>query len=207
MTTQKKTSSRRKLKPKEMEVTGNLRSIWDQKKKSMKLTQESAAVLLGWTQGAVGQYLNGKIPLNTDAIIKWAALLKVQVQDIDPKSTLIINLDEAHNYMSTLDGSPLPEKLQYELDKQAPVAFTATPQQELREDNTLYMALNTETNQLELLKSVIETIETILVEEDITLTPEEKASAIIACLQTCIKRGIDKATSPDIAATAIHAVS
>jgi hypothetical protein len=75
-----------------------------------------------------------------------------------------------------------------------------------QEESALYMALKPETNQLELLHSVIKTIEQILEEEQITLTPEEKAQAIIACLQTCIKRGISNATDNAVAITAIHAV-
>ena len=48
------------------------------KKKELKLTQELAAELLGFeSQGTVSQYLNGKIPVNTDAALKFAALLKV----------------------------------------------------------------------------------------------------------------------------------
>ncbi|SEQ48564.1 hypothetical protein SAMN03080615_01639 [Amphritea atlantica] len=76
----------------------------------------------------------------------------------------------------------------------------------IQEKPALYMALTGTADQLELLRSVIETIETILEEEEIKLSPEEKAKSIIACLQTCVKRGTNLSADKAIAATAIQAV-
>lgn len=77
---------RRQLTPAEKASTQRLRYIWDAKKKALGLTQEKAAHLLGWSaQGSVGQYLNGRIPLNTDAILKFADLLQVDPAEIDPQ--------------------------------------------------------------------------------------------------------------------------
>ena len=62
-----------------------LRSLWDARKKDLKLTQEGAADKLGFTtQGAVSHYLNGYTPLNTDAVLKFAALLEVPPSAIRP---------------------------------------------------------------------------------------------------------------------------
>ncbi|MFV1943435.1 helix-turn-helix transcriptional regulator, partial [Pseudomonas luteola] len=62
-----------------------LRAIWDRKKTELALTQKKAAELLGYSnQGVVGQYINGHIALNTDAIIKFAKLLRVAPFEIDP---------------------------------------------------------------------------------------------------------------------------
>ena len=62
-----------------------LKLIWNQKKKELGLTQEKAAHLMGWhSQAAVAQYLNGKIPLNTDAKMKFAELLNVSPASIWP---------------------------------------------------------------------------------------------------------------------------
>ncbi|MGC9715930.1 helix-turn-helix domain-containing protein, partial [Escherichia coli] len=65
------------------EASKNLKAAWNARKKELKLTQELAAELLGFeSQGTVSQYLNGKIPVNTDAALKFAALLKVKPEDI-----------------------------------------------------------------------------------------------------------------------------
>lgn len=65
--------------------TERLRKIWDRKKVELRLTQEKAADALGFsTQATVSQYLRGKIPLNTDTILKFAALLQVKPEEISP---------------------------------------------------------------------------------------------------------------------------
>lgn len=48
----------------------------EREKVTLRLTQEKAADALGFsTQATVSQYLNGSIPLNTDATLKFSALL------------------------------------------------------------------------------------------------------------------------------------
>lgn len=78
---------RRSLTEHETQCAKNLREIWDSKKKQLGLTQESAGELLRMTQGGVGQYLNGIIPLNIDAKLKFAKLLGVHISEIDPQMT------------------------------------------------------------------------------------------------------------------------
>ncbi|WP_444923472.1 S24 family peptidase [Microbulbifer sp. DLAB2-AF] len=78
-------TKRRQLTPEEKASTQRLRDIWDKRRKVLGLTQEKAAHLLGWSsQSAVGAYLQGRIPLNTDATIKFAELLEVEPAEIDP---------------------------------------------------------------------------------------------------------------------------
>lgn len=49
------------------------------------LTQEALAHLCNWkTQGAVNQYLNGKIPLNLQALLKFSKALGVEPEEISP---------------------------------------------------------------------------------------------------------------------------
>ena len=80
------TMARRPLTPQEEFWRENLRRIYDQKKKSLGLTQEKLAEKCGWkSQGSVGQYFLGRIPLNTDAKIKLANALEIPVTDIDPE--------------------------------------------------------------------------------------------------------------------------
>lgn len=80
------TTKRRPLTAEERLAKDNLRRIWEEKKGPLKLTQESAAHRFGWkNQSAAGQYLNGTIPLNTEAALRFAALLQVAPSDIDPR--------------------------------------------------------------------------------------------------------------------------
>lgn len=79
-------TSRRELTKEEKSWQKNLRDIWEKKKDKLGLTQEKLAAKIGWkTQAAVTSYLNGRIPLNTDAKIKFAKALEVHVSEIDPE--------------------------------------------------------------------------------------------------------------------------
>lgn len=80
------------------EASKNLKAAWNARKKELKLTQELAAELLGFeSQGTVSQYLNGKIPVNTDAALKFAVLLKVKPEDIRE------DLKDLMNYVRSSD--------------------------------------------------------------------------------------------------------
>jgi plasmid maintenance system antidote protein VapI len=48
-----------------------------------QLTQVEAAKQLGISQPCLNQYLRGRIPLNTDTIIKFATLFNVAPSEID----------------------------------------------------------------------------------------------------------------------------
>jgi len=74
------------LSPEQALWAANLKRLWLARKQKVGklLTQEMAASRFGWTQSAIGQYLNAKIPLNTDAKLKFASLLECSIQDIDP---------------------------------------------------------------------------------------------------------------------------
>lgn len=62
-----------------------LYAIWKRKKIEFNLTQKEAADLLGWTAGALSQYLNGHTSLKPEAIIKLANFLEVDPCEIDPQ--------------------------------------------------------------------------------------------------------------------------
>lgn len=80
------------LEADEAEATQRLRDIWNEKKVTLRLTQEKAAEALGFsTQATVSHYLNGNIPLNTDATLKFAALLGVKPEDIRPDLEQLMN--------------------------------------------------------------------------------------------------------------------
>ncbi|CAI0728609.1 helix-turn-helix domain-containing protein [Serratia grimesii] len=76
----------------EIEAASRLKKIWDEKKITLRLTQEKAADALGFsTQATVSHYLNGTMPLNTDATLKFAALLGVKPEAIRPDLTDMMN--------------------------------------------------------------------------------------------------------------------
>ena len=56
-------------------AANNLRKIWDLRKSEIGITQTEAAKQLGWTQGALAQYLNNITELNPPAITKLANFL------------------------------------------------------------------------------------------------------------------------------------
>ena len=57
-----------------------LRVYWSQ----ANITQAQAADRLGISQSCVNQYLNNKIRLNTDTIIRFARLFGISAAEIDP---------------------------------------------------------------------------------------------------------------------------
>ena len=66
------------------EIAGNLKRIWNIRKKERKVTQALAASQLNWTQGALSQYLNGITPMSAQTVIKLANYLNVHPTKIDP---------------------------------------------------------------------------------------------------------------------------
>ncbi|MBG2915143.1 helix-turn-helix domain-containing protein [Proteus vulgaris] len=82
----------RKISESDKIAAQNLRNIWESKRESLGLTQEKAADIMGFaTQGAVSQYLNGRTALNTDTILKFASLLRVDPEDINPELKILLD--------------------------------------------------------------------------------------------------------------------
>ena len=62
-----------------------LRLIWNAKKKKLGLTQEKVAQLCQWnTQAAFNAYLQARVPLNTDAILRLSKVLQIHPTEIMP---------------------------------------------------------------------------------------------------------------------------
>lgn len=78
-------STRRVIGQKDRDNARRLNNIWTSKKEALNLNQTKLAKLCGMTQPTVNQYLNAIIPLNTDAIFKFAAVLEVNPVDIAPE--------------------------------------------------------------------------------------------------------------------------
>ncbi|KZZ72376.1 hypothetical protein A3765_28630 [Oleiphilus sp. HI0130] len=117
--TKKQAMERRALTPQEEANRIRLREIYTRKKKTLGLTQDKIADLGGWkSQGTVAQYFSGYIPLNTDAKIKMASILQVDVTEIDPDfrapSKGVADADEFFEaYGSLIDE--LPEQEQFKV--------------------------------------------------------------------------------------------
>lgn len=79
-------SRKRVLTPEEKDECARLKALYQAKKKSLNLTQESLAALLGGVhQSAVSHYLNGVNALNKDVAAKFAQALHVSVEDFSPR--------------------------------------------------------------------------------------------------------------------------
>ncbi|CAB3729078.1 HTH-type transcriptional regulator PrtR [Achromobacter piechaudii] len=76
------------LTPAQLADAARLKSLFlewkeDRRARGEPASQETVAALLGFnTQSSVSQYLNGRIPLNVNALVKFAALLGKQPEDI-----------------------------------------------------------------------------------------------------------------------------
>ncbi|MGF6692675.1 LexA family transcriptional regulator [Metapseudomonas resinovorans] len=64
-----------------------LKAIYTARKKlDRTLTQERVAELCGWSgQSVVSQYMNGRIPLNLSALLKFAAILDFAPEEVSPR--------------------------------------------------------------------------------------------------------------------------
>ena len=63
----------------------------------LQLTQLEAAQRMGISQPCFNQYLKGKIPLNTDTILKFAMLFDIVPSEIDPQLNLGANNETIRN--------------------------------------------------------------------------------------------------------------
>lgn len=81
----------RVLSPTEIADAKRLRLLWQSKKEELGLSQVKAAKELGYhSQGAISQYLNGKVAMNFHAVAKFAKLLRVDVQEIAPRFASLV---------------------------------------------------------------------------------------------------------------------
>lgn len=89
----------RDLTSEERDDARRLKQLWIAKKDALHLSQVKAAKELGYnSQGAISQYINGKVSLNFQAAAKFAKLLRVEIKDISPR-------------FAPLVGKPVPTSL------------------------------------------------------------------------------------------------
>ena len=76
---------RRALTSIELENLERFKNIWQEKKQALGITQEQAGLACGWNgQSAFSQYLGGIVPLNVEAVLRLAQVLKVLPAEIMP---------------------------------------------------------------------------------------------------------------------------
>lgn len=74
----------KKAKPSRADLlaAARLRELWKANAKAAEVTQDTVAAYMDISQGAISQYVNGKIPLNYAAVLAFAHLLKVAPEAI-----------------------------------------------------------------------------------------------------------------------------
>lgn len=77
-------AKRRPLTPEEAAAAARANALWQKKKRAKKLTQPDGAAAIGISTSGFNQYINGKIPLNTDTTAALAKYFHVNPRDIDP---------------------------------------------------------------------------------------------------------------------------
>lgn len=79
-----KKTRKRNITPADIAAAERLRVIWTRVKKNKKITEDMAAEKFKITQGAVNQYLHGKIALGVVATLRFARFLECNPRDIRP---------------------------------------------------------------------------------------------------------------------------
>lgn len=93
--------STRNIETADLEDAKRLRDLWHRKKEELHLSQVKAAKELGYSsQGAISQYLNGKVAMNLATVAKFAKLLRVTVDEISPRFAQLVE----NPIPSSLDG-------------------------------------------------------------------------------------------------------
>lgn len=79
-------TKRRELTAAELDAAKKLQHIWNTKKDELHLTQGKVAQTCGWSnESAFGAYLHARVPLNTEAVLRLAKILKVHPTEIMPE--------------------------------------------------------------------------------------------------------------------------
>lgn len=85
-------STIRTITEQDEEISARLKSIWNEKKKGLNLTQIKACEKLDVSQSFFSQCLNAKVAIPKIYVIKFAALLKESPDKIDPTITKALKI-------------------------------------------------------------------------------------------------------------------
>lgn len=80
----KRTPPNRVITPDDLAAAERLRALWEERVVARKITQEAASETLGMSQGAISQFLCGKVALGLHATLKFAGYLNAHPSDIRP---------------------------------------------------------------------------------------------------------------------------
>jgi phage repressor protein C with HTH and peptisase S24 domain len=112
-------------------------SAWqdEQKKAKQPSSQEAAADVLGFGQSALSQYLRGKIPLNLEALSKFAHLFGCGMADISPSIS-----EEARSLVIEPNYQHTPASVDSANTEEKATLFNKhlTPKQDTLRDGKLY---------------------------------------------------------------------
>lgn len=75
----------RTLTPQQLSAAKRLKGIFIERKNELSLTQQKVADIMGVTQGAVYQWLNGKTPIGYKALVGFAKVLQCEPETIFPE--------------------------------------------------------------------------------------------------------------------------
>ena len=91
-----------------------LKAIYqDRKRKDSTLTQEKIADLCEWAgQSVVSQYLNGRIPLNLGALIKFANVLGFSLDEVSPRLAAFAEMPHLRSSQAPIES---PRNTDWEL--------------------------------------------------------------------------------------------
>lgn len=79
-------AKRRELTQQELDAAKRLLQIWNNKKTGLNLTQGKVAQICNWSnESAFGAYLHGRVPLNTEAVLRLSKILEVHPAEILPE--------------------------------------------------------------------------------------------------------------------------
>jgi transcriptional regulator with XRE-family HTH domain len=88
---------RRELTINELEALERLKKNWDLKKRELKITQEQVGLACGWGgQSAFSQYFTGNVPLNVEAVLRIAKVLKIHPAEIMPEINVLLPNEGFH---------------------------------------------------------------------------------------------------------------
>lgn len=88
------------LSPQQLDDAARLKTAFLEAQRSRPdLSQEQLAYECGWkTQGAASQYLNGKIPLNLRALVRFAKVIGVKPESISPSLAAELTASGHHEF-------------------------------------------------------------------------------------------------------------
>ena len=126
------------LTEEQLQAAERLKSIYEEKKKELGLTQDILSDKCGWGgQGAAGGYISGHTALNLEAVLKLAAHLQCNPIEIYPE---IIPDYMKHYIIGGFSGRDMPSR-------EAAMLYEGYDKLHLRQQEALRMAYMTYVNQ------------------------------------------------------------